>query len=206
MEEKKYIKGRGSQIQTHNQFHKHIYEDLGEEEEDVKHLTEYLKVYPKTIVNKVKSPDLGMMYSMNPYQGCEHGCVYCYARVTHEFWGYNARLDFEKVILLKESAPKILERKLLSKSWKPEAIMLSGNTDCYQPIERKLGITRELFKVFQKYRHPVGIITKNALILRDIDILKDLAQDNLIKVSVSITGINERLRSKMEPRTIKCTV
>ena len=198
-----YIKGRGAQIQVHNRFHKQINEPLAEYFDASEDLpkTQYLKVFPKTIVNKVTSPDISMMFSMNPYQGCEHGCIYCYARTTHEFWGYNAGLDFERVILLKENSPELLEKKILDKNWEVCPIMLSGNTDCYQPVEQKLGITRNILKVFQKYRHPVGIITKNALILRDLDILTDLAKDNLIKVSISLTGLNEELRQKLEPRT-----
>ncbi len=198
-----YIKGRGAQIQVQNRFDKSFSEPLAEcfDEDTTLASTKYIKVFPKTIVNKVTSPDIGMMYSMNPYQGCEHGCIYCYARSTHEFWGYNAGLDFESVILVKESAPALLEKKLISKSWKVCPIMLSGNTDCYQPVEQKLGITRKMIKVFRKYNHPFGIITKNALILRDLDLLSDLAKDNLVKVCISLTGLDEKLRHKLEPRT-----
>ena len=138
---------------------------------------------------------------MNPYQGCEHGCIYCYARTTHEFWGYSSGLDFERKILFKRNAPKLLEKKLNSKNWRPVTIMLSGNTDCYQPIEKELEITREILKVLQKYNHPVSIITKNKLILRDIDILKEMAKLNLVSVSISITTLNEETRRIVEPRT-----
>ncbi|MEZ5002850.1 MAG: PA0069 family radical SAM protein [Chitinophagales bacterium] len=198
-----YIKGRGAQIQVQNRFHKEISVPLEEclNEEQQKPKTQYLKVFPKTIVNKVTSPDIGSAYSMNPYQGCEHGCIYCYARTTHEYWGYNAGLDFERVILLKENSAALLEQRITNKNWEVSPIMLSGNTDCYQPIEQKLGITRNILKVFQKYLHPVGIITKNALILRDLDILTDLAKDNLVKVSISLTGLDENLRQQLEPRT-----
>ena len=163
--------------------------------------TQYLEIFPKTILNKVTSTDIGMAYSMNPYQGCEHGCIYCYARNTHEYWGYSAGLDFERKILFKRNAPQLLEAKLNSKNWQPENIMFSGNTDCYQPIEKKLEITREMIKVLLKYKHPVSFITKNKLILRDLDLLKELAKLNLVHVSISITSLNEETRRILEPRT-----
>ncbi len=142
-----------------------------------------------------------MPYSMNPYQGCEHGCIYCYARNTHEYWGYSAGLDFERKILFKRNVAKLLEDKLKSKNWKAQNIMLSGNTDCYQPIEKKLELTREILLVLLKYQHPVSIITKNALILRDLDILEKLAKLNLVHVSISITSLEEETRIILEPRT-----
>ena len=138
---------------------------------------------------------------MNPYQGCEHGCTYCYARNSHEYWGYSAGVDFERVILVKKNAPEILDQTLKKKSWKASPIVLSGNTDCYQPIERKLGITRACIEVMLKHQHPMGIITKNALVQRDVDLLQQLAQMQLAQVVVSITTLNEDLRQKMEPRT-----
>ena len=163
--------------------------------------TEYLVEYPKTIVNKIDSPDLSLMYSLNPYQGCEHGCVYCYARNVHQYWGLSAGLDFERKIIVKPDAPKLLEEFLLHPKWKPLPISLSGNTDCYQPAERKFKITRSLLEVFLKCKNPVSIITKNSLILRDLDILQELAKLRLVHVMISITGLNEQLRSLMEPRT-----
>ena len=163
--------------------------------------TEYIYDYPKKIVNEVKSPDLNFNYSSNPYQGCEHGCSYCYARTTHDFWGFNSGLDFEKKIVVKPEAPKLLERWFNNKNWSPDGIMLSGNTDCYQPAERKFEITRNMLKVFAKFKNPVSIITKNNLILRDLDLLKTLATDNLVKVAISITTMDESLRRKLEPRT-----
>jgi DNA repair photolyase len=200
-----YIKGRGAQVNPHNRFdktkkvHEHI-EGL-DETDDLEERTKFIEIYPKTIVNKVTSPDIGLAYSMNPYQGCEHGCTYCYARPTHEYWGYSAGLDFEKIILVKKSAAKLLEETFQKKNWEPKPIMLSGNTDCYQPCESKFEITRELLKVFLKYKHPVSIITKNALISRDLDILTELAKLNLVNVSLSITTLNEDLRRVLEPRT-----
>lgn len=209
MEKESYIKGRGAQANVKNRFHEMSHEmrdDFleycrleGEEADPDK--TQYLKVFPKTIVNKVESPDVGMGYSMNPYQGCEHGCIYCYARNSHEYWGYSAGLDFERQILVKENAPQLLEDKIRSKRWKAHPIVLSGNTDCYQPAERHFQITRKCLKVFLKYRHPVGIITKNALVTRDLDVLKALAEDNLVVVNVSVTSLSEETRRVLEPRT-----
>ncbi len=209
MKSKEYLKGRGAQGNVHNRFLKQVYEQRDEflefcrlEGEEPDHnKTEYIPVFPKSIVNKVTSPDVGMPYSMNPYQGCEHGCVYCYARNAHEFWGYSAGLDFERKILVKKEAPKLLEQKLKNKKWKAATIVLSGNTDCYQPAELKFKITRQCLEVFYKYRHPVGIITKNALVLRDLDILQDLNEHGLVGVNVSITSLSEKTRRLLEPRT-----
>ncbi|KAA1247711.1 PA0069 family radical SAM protein [Aquimarina sp. RZ0] len=209
MEPKKVIKGRGAQEKIHNRFsaHQHELRDdflnyLEKEGEPIhKYQTTFIETFPKTIVNKVTSPDVGMVYSLNPYQGCEHGCVYCYARNSHEYWGYDAGIDFESKILVKKNAPELLEKKLKSKKWKAYPIALSGNTDCYQPIEKKLKITRQLLEVFLKYRHPVGIITKNVLIQRDLDILSSLAKDNLVSVFLSITSLKEETRRILEPRT-----
>ena len=209
MKYQNHLKGRGAQKNTPNKFLSHIYEQRDdflefcrlEGEEADNNRTQYIPIFPKTIVNKVTSPDVGMQFSMNPYQGCEHGCIYCYARNAHEFWGYSAGLDFERKILIKEAAPKLLEEKLKSKRWKAATIVLSGNTDCYQPAEKKFKITRKCLEVFLKYRHPVGIITKNALVLRDLDILKELAKNGLVGVNVSITSLSEKTRRLLEPRT-----
>ena len=201
----KTIKGRGAQEYMANRFLKHSYgvvhwEGIDELNEEVGH-TEYRIENAKSIVNPVNSPDLGFNWSINPYQGCEHGCSYCYARPTHEYWGYNASLDFERIVLVKRNAPELLEQKLRSKNWKPDQIVLSGMTDPYQPIERKERITRKLLEVMVRFRHPVGLITKNALVTRDIDLLQDLASENLVHVAISITTLNEDLRRLMEPRT-----
>ncbi|GAA4803020.1 PA0069 family radical SAM protein [Litoribaculum gwangyangense] len=209
MDPKSTIKGRGAQLNAHNRFFElsHEVRDdflefcLKEGEQADKNKTLYLPVFPKTIVNKVVSPDVGMMFSMNAYQGCEHGCIYCYARNTHEYWGYSAGLDFERRILVKKDAPKLLEELLKKKTWKAHPIVMSGNTDCYQPAEKQFEITRNCLEVFLNHKHPVGIITKNSLILRDLDILKALAKDNLIAVNVSITSLSEQTRRVLEPRT-----
>jgi DNA repair photolyase len=205
-EKTNYIKGRGAQINPDNPFDKHTrQQDSFISEEDVDNLhahkaTSYIKTNPKSIINKVESPDIGHGYSLNPYQGCEHGCVYCYARNTHTYWGYSSGIEFEQKILIKESAPALLEEKLKSKSWKPIPIMLSGNTDCYQPAEKKYQITRQILEVLWKYRHPVGLITKSALILRDIELLSMMAKENLLHVAISITSLDEGIRQKLEPR------
>jgi DNA repair photolyase len=202
--EESYFKGRGAQIKTENRFLKSQYvtdhiEGLDEPLIESP-TTQIFFETPKKIVNKVDSPDLSMMYSMNPYQGCEHGCIYCYARNTHEYYGFSAGLDFESKIMVKKNAAALLEKHLLNKNWNAVPIMLSGNTDCYQPQEKKFEITRKILKVFATYRHPVGIITKNSLILRDLDLLKDLASDNLVHVYISITTLDESLRRILEPR------
>ncbi|WP_136482520.1 PA0069 family radical SAM protein [Cognatitamlana onchidii] len=209
MNPKTYLKGRGAQSQVSNKFLKYnevLRDDfleycLKEGELPADNKTHFQEVFPKTIVNKVTSPDVGMNYSMNPYQGCEHGCVYCYARNTHEYWGYGAGLDFERQILVKKNAHKLLEAHLKKKCWEAKTIVMSGNTDCYQPAEKKYKITRQCLKVFLKYKHPVGIITKNALILRDLDILKALANNNLLAIHISITSLSEETRWVLEPRT-----
>jgi DNA repair photolyase len=205
LEQQDYFKGRGAQIKTANKFlkEKYVVDHIEGLDEPLysSPTTQIFYETPKKIVNKVTSPDLGMMYSLNPYQGCEHGCIYCYARNTHEYWGFNAGLDFESKIIAKKNAPGLLEKFILHPDWNALPISLSGNTDCYQPLERKLEITRGILKIFTNYRHPVGIITKNSLILRDLDLLTDLAKDNLVHVYVSITTLNEELRGSMEPRT-----
>lgn len=205
---KKPLQGKGAMVNPHNRFDKFvyqhsIYDDLPPEETGPK--TAFIEVFPKTIVNPVPSPDLNFDYSMNPYQGCEHGCSYCYARPTHEYWGYNAGSDFERKIMVKKNAPQLLESFFQKKNYQPSPIVLSGNTDCYQPIERKLQITRQILEKFLLYKHPVGIITKNALILRDLDLLKELNALDLVKVNISITTLNEDLRRQLEPRTSTAT-
>ena len=200
-----YKKGRGAQFNTKNKFLKtettreHVEAVDDWIEPDIK--TQYIEVFPKTIVNKVDSPDVGMWYSMNPYQGCEHGCIYCYARNSFEYWGYSAGLDFESKILVKKDAPRLLRKFLMHPKWECVPIGLSGNTDCYQPAEKTFRLTRSLLEVCHEFNQPVGIITKNAGILRDRDILEDMAKKRLVSVLVSITSLNEDLRRAMEPRT-----
>lgn len=200
-----YKKGRGAQFNTKNKFldqevsREHV-EGIDEwMEPDIR--TQYLEVFPKTLVNKVESPDLSMMYSMNPYQGCEHGCIYCYARNSFEYWGYSAGLDFETKILVKKNAPELLRKFLMHPKWEPVPIMLSGNTDCYQPAEQKFRLTRQLLEVCNIFHQPVGILTKNAWILKDKDILVEMAEKNIVSAMVSVTTLDEDIRKVMEPRT-----
>lgn len=200
-----YLKGRGAQINTHNRFLENSYvkehvEGIDNWEIDHQKTT-FIYSEAKSIVNKVTSPDVGMAYSLNPYQGCEHGCTYCYARNTHEYWGFSAGLDFERKIIVKKDAPALFKKFLERKGWDAATISLSGNTDCYQPAEREHRITRQLLEIALAYRQPIGIITKNSLILRDMDILQEMAKLNLCMVYVSINSLDEKLRSKMEPRT-----
>lgn len=203
-DKKQYLKGRGAQLNPANRFFKHSkgedYDDIDPDETESLE-TRFVEVFPKSIVNRVPSPDVPMYYSMNPYQGCEHGCTYCYARPTHEYWGYSAGIDFERVILVKKNAPELLRRTLSGKKWEVHPIGLSGNTDCYQPAERKYEITRKLLEVCLEFRQPVSIITKNALICRDIDILQEMADLELVAVNVSLTTLKEELRRILEPRT-----
>ena len=199
MSSENFTKGQGAQRNEINRFEKYTFEP--EEDDFLKTKTTFTEVFPKTIVNEVKSPDIRMEYSLNPYQGCEHGCSYCFARPTHEFWGYSAGTDFERKIMVKKNAPDLLEKFFQKRNYVPKTITLSGNTDCYQPAEREFEITRKILKLCLDYRHPVSILTKNALVLRDLDILKPLAEQNLVSVSFSIPTINEEIRRKMEPRT-----
>ncbi|SFV29903.1 PA0069 family radical SAM protein [Thermoflavifilum thermophilum] len=200
-----YIKGRGAQLNPHNRFEKTRFSrdeptaiDDWEQGDEPTH---YIEQQTKSLVHKVESPDVGMMYSMNPYQGCEHGCIYCYARNAHEYWGYSAGLDFERNIIVKINAPQLLEQFLMQPSWEGWPISLSGNTDCYQPAEQKYRITRRLLEICYAFKQPVGIITKNAFILHDKDILQAMARYRLVSVLVSITSFHEELRRLMEPRT-----
>ena len=201
-----YLKGKGAQINVANKFLSNRidtddYDGLDGELLNEKPRIEVFNETPKKVISTNSSPDIGMSASINPYQGCEHGCVYCYARNSHEYWGFSAGLDFETKIIIKREAPKLLEKEFLKPTYKPKTIMLSGNTDCYQPLEKRYKITRQLLEVFYKFQHPVGIITKNALVTRDIDILVKLAETNLIHVIFSITSLDEELRRKLEPRT-----
>jgi DNA repair photolyase len=200
-----YKSGRGAQFNTGNRF---LANSLSREHiegiddwEDQGPPTQYIEQESKSIVNFVDSPDLSMAYSMNPYAGCEHGCIYCYARNVHEYWGYSAGLDFESRIVVKVNAARLLRKELMSPKWKCLPIMLSGNTDCYQPAERKYRLTRALLEVCNEFNQPVGILTKNAAIINDTDILQELSRKKLVSAMVSVTTFNEDLRRTMEPRT-----
>ncbi len=202
-------KGRGSQINPPNRFGGPVHVlDLEHVEHDEDYLaglanprTEYIPDRSRTIVAENNSPDVGFRFSMNPYRGCSHGCSYCYARQTHEYLSLNAGLDFETKILVKEDAPELFRAFLSRDRWVPEPIIMSGVTDCYQPAERQYRLTRRLLEVAAEFRQPIGIITKNALVLRDLDILGGMASDGLVHVNISITTLDAELVRSMEPRT-----
>lgn len=203
------VRGRGAGLNPGNRFESIRLHVLGE------HLDEVLAEAPdgaqvrtlvyddrsRTVINKVDSPDLpGMRWTLNPYRGCEHGCIYCYARPTHEYLGFSCGLDFETRIVAKRDAPASLREALLSPKWAFEPISMSGVTDPYQPVEARLRITRRCLEVMAEFRQPVGVITKNRLIVRDIDVLADLARDGLASAAVSITTLDHDLAMRMEPR------
>lgn len=197
------VRGRGAISNPLNRFETVAYEpdpDMPPDEEpSVK--TIFFKDTSKSILSKNSSPDIPFTFSVNPYRGCEHGCVYCYARPTHEYLGFSAGLDFETRIMIKEDAPELLRATFASPKWIPDPVIVSGVTDPYQPVERKLEITRRCLAVFREFRNPVGIITKNRLVTRDIDLLADLAADNAAQVAISVTSMNPELARIMEPRT-----
>jgi DNA repair photolyase len=164
-------------------------------------LTQYLPDASKSIIASNTSPDVPFTHSINPYRGCSHGCIYCFARPTHEYLGLSAGLDFETKILVKHDATDLLRRELSAKKWQPQVIALSGVTDCYQPAEREFRLTRRCLEVLLDFRNPVGIVTKNHLITRDLDLLTQLAVFNCVQVFVSVTTLDPHLTQIMEPRT-----
>lgn len=198
-------KGRGAQINPANRFdQQHAAKEHVEAIDDWTEsnpATRYLEQEAKSLVNKVDSVDVNMFYSMNPYQGCEHGCVYCYARNSHEYWGYSAGVEFEQNIIVKKNAPELLRKFLMKPKWECQPISLSGNTDCYQPAEQQYRLTRRLIEICQEFNQPIGIITKNAGVLRDKEVLADMGSRQLASVLMSINSLDEDLRRKMEPRT-----
>lgn len=163
--------------------------------------TQFYRDDSRSILSTNDSPDIPFNFSLNPYRGCEHGCVYCYARPTHEYLGFSAGLDFESRILVKEHAPELLWEALRSPRWHPEPIALSGVTDPYQPVERKLRLTRRCLEVLLEFRNPVTVVTKNQLITRDVDLLNGLARHHAVAVMISLTTLDPSLRRVMEPRT-----
>lgn len=162
--------------------------------------TTWLRDESRSLISRNSSPDIGFSHSLNPYRGCEHGCAYCYARPYHEYLGYNAGLDFETRIMVKDKAPELLQSELGKKTWRPVALACSGVTDCYQPLERELLITRGCLAVLADFRNPIGIITKNALVTRDRDLLAELASHRAAQVVLSLTTLDPVLSSILEPR------
>ena len=198
--------GRGARRNLPNQYERfHVDIDPGALSEDERRSIEttYLRDPSESILSENESPDVPFTYSLNPYRGCEHGCPYCYARPSHEYWGLSAGLDFESRIFVKEDAPKLLSERLQKKSWTPQGVALSGNTDPYQPVEQELEITRSCLEVFNRHRNPVSIVTKSGRIRRDIDLLGEMAQLNLVNVAVSLTTVDDSLAGKLEPRAAR---
>ncbi|MEM7183101.1 MAG: PA0069 family radical SAM protein [Spirochaetota bacterium] len=200
-----HLHRRGATINPEGRFEAFSYEtfddgwDKTEEAQQI--ATSYLPEYAKTIINTNKSPDIPFDTSINPYRGCEHGCVYCFARPSHSFTNLSPGLDFESKIFYKKDTVRLLEKEFAKKKYRPKPIALGINTDAYQPIEKKLGITRSLLEVFCKYKHPVSLITKSSLITRDLDLMTELASQNLLHVFVSLTTMEMKLYQKLEPRT-----
>src|SRR5579872_5831409 len=202
-------KGRSAHSSPPNRFEKvHAeadFEQLEHDDEFIEQLsvvpTEFLPDASKSVVTENDSPDVPFRYSLNPYRGCEHGCAYCYARPTHEYLGLGAGIDFESKIFVKEHAADLFREFLSRDRWQSELIAFSGVTDCYQPAERRFRITRGCLEVALEARQPVGIITKNALVLRDLDLLQEMARLHLMHVNLSVTSLDDELARSMEPRT-----
>ncbi len=199
------IKGRGTGENPPNRFQplELLFEDMTEGEDSKRHPTRFYKDHSRGIISVNDSPDVRFDAFVNPYRGCEHGCIYCYARPTHEYLGLSLGLDFETQIFVKESAPQLLRKTFASPKWQPRPVGFSGVTDPYQPVEKRLRLTRRCLKVFREFRNPVGIITKNSLIMRDVDILQELAEYQAASVAISITSLDYRLIEKLEPRTTR---
>ena len=197
------IRGRGAADNPANRFEPlHVVgTEAWTDPEDPAPRTVLLRDATRSILSRNQSPDVGFDVSINPYRGCEHGCIYCYARPTHEYLGFSAGLDFETRILVKEDAPALLREALRSPRWRPRPIAMSGVTDPYQPAERRLRITRGCLEVLAEFRNPVTLITKNHLVTRDIDLLADLARHHAVAVALSVTTLRPELQRVMEPRT-----
>lgn len=195
--------GRGAPDNPANRFEKiHLERDADwNPEEDPAPRTQFLRDLSQSAITYNDSPDIGFAASLNPYRGCEHGCIYCYARPTHEFLGFSSGIDFESKIMVKENAPDLLRNELASPKWKPQVLSMSGVTDCYQPVERKLRLTRRCLEVLAECRNPVVIVTKNFLVTRDVDLLQELSRHNAVSVCISVTSLDSDLARMMEPRT-----
>jgi len=196
------IHGRGASHDPPNRFEPlHLEWEEQDSGERPSPATRFYRDRSRHVISTNESPDVPFDSGVNPYRGCEHGCIYCFARPYHEYLGFSAGLDFETRIVVKEEAPARLREALSSPRWTPRPLMLSGSTDPYQPVERKLGITRGVLAVLAEFRNPVSVITKNHLITRDVDILGELAASGAVAVTLSITTLSRRLQGIMEPRT-----
>jgi DNA repair photolyase len=197
-------RGRGARSNRAGRFESNVRESFDDGWESLSLLeafkTEVREEHAKSIIARNDSPDVGFEQSINPYRGCEHGCIYCYARPTHCFLGHSAGLDFETKLYAKVNAAEVLQRELANPSYEPKVIALGAVTDPYQPIERERRITRAILEVLDRMNHPVGIVTKSALVMRDVDILARMAKRRLVKVALSVTTLDRRLARKMEPR------
>ncbi len=196
------LRGRGAGQDLPNRFER-LYLELTPEEATAApkaRETEDFQDGSRTVLNRNRSPDVGFDWSLNPYRGCEHGCVYCYARPTHEYLGFSAGLDFESRIVVKAEAPRLLREELSRAGWQPVPLVMSGVTDPYQPPERKLHLTRRCLEVLAEVRHPVALITKSRMVTRDADLLATLAQLGAASVTLSITTLDRRLQRTLEPR------
>ena len=194
--------GRGAGSNPPNRF-EHLALERDEDwdpEQDPLPRTAFLRDHTRTIITYNASPDIPFEASINPYRGCEHGCAYCYARPTHEYLGFSAGLDFESRIMVKENAPELLRRELSSPKWRPQKLAMSGVTDCYQPVERRLKLTRRCLAVLAEFRNPVSITTKNFLVTRDLDLLRELAAHRAVHVNISINSLDSELARQLEPR------
>jgi DNA repair photolyase len=195
------LRGRGTPDDPPNRFERlHIALDPEERGDPGRRTTSYFRDASRSVLTRNTSPDIGFDWSLNPYRGCEHGCVYCYARPTHEYLGFSAGLDFESKIMVKREAPTLLSQALSRPRWRPVPLVMSGVTDPYQPIERRLGITRACLEILAESRHPVAIITKSRMVMRDTDLLEKLARSNAAHVTLSITTLDRRLQRALEPR------
>ena len=195
------LPSRGTSTNPPNRFEQlHVELDDEERAADSASRTLYYRDTSRTVLAENDSPDVGFRFSLNPYRGCEHGCSYCYARPSHEYLGFSAGLDFERRIMVKDAAPELLRATLRSRRWQPQVVALSGNTDCYQPIEQRLQVTRRCLEVFVEFRNPVAVITKSALVARDADLLAELARYGAARVFVSVTTLDPELARRMEPR------
>lgn len=192
--------GRGTGLRPKGRFERIEVDRDAEEEAEVGHPTSFLRDASRSVLVRNDSPDVPFEWSLNPYRGCEHGCAYCYARPTHEYLGFSAGLDFETKILVKEDAPRLLEEALARGSWVPTPVALSGVTDPYQPVERRLGVTRGCLEILERCRHPVTVVTKNHLVTRDADLLASLARHGAAAVALSITTLSGELAADLEPR------
>lgn len=196
-------RGRGTAVNPDNRFaptRSEAYDDGWEQDVPATRATEVRSETAKTVITRNQSPDVGFDRSVNPYRGCEHGCIYCFARPSHAYWDLSPGIDFETKLIAKTNLAERLEAELSKPGYAPQPIALGVNTDAYQPLEREQRLTRQALEILLRFRHPVHIITKGSLVLRDLDLLVPLAEQKLVSVSVSLTTLDDELKRIMEPR------